>query len=530
VIDLRSETRFPQFSPRASADRLAAVFTFPMRLDGDRLGALDLYRDTPGGLSKADLKAAQVLADVAAAYLFNAQARIDASATLARLDHRSLHDPLTGLPNRTLLDKAVAWARRSHLIAAVLSADLDGFKAVNDRYGHHVGDQLLGAVAARLTEVVRPGDTVARLGGDEFVVLCEDLHDAGDAETVARRLTTAVSAPFDLAGHQIAASVSVGIAFSGPGEGIPEELLRGLRDVPGQQDGGGRHAVIDPAARIAADRRDELERDLAQAQHRAQLALVYQPIIDVRSGDLVAVEALLRWYHPERGTVMPGTVIPSAERTGLILAIGEWVLSQACRDLQVWQTHRLAVPSVAVNVSAHQVMGPAFPRTVARVLADTGADPGAVTPEVTEGVFLTDAPRALAVLRAVKDLGVALSLDDFGTGYSSLVHLKRLPVSEIKVDRSFVQRMTTDADDAAIVRSIVDLAHSLGLRVVAEGVETAETWRALEALGCDLAQGYLISRPVPGDEVTRWLSAHFGPHSRRPAAADAALLATLARP
>jgi len=205
ITDLASDAGFPQFSPRARADGLAAVFTFPIRLGGDRLGALDLYRDTPGALSEGDLQKAQVLADVAAAYLFNAQARIDTSATLARLEHRSLHDALTGLPNRTLLeellDRAVARARRSHLVAAVLFADLDGFKAVNDRHGHHVGDLLLGAVAARLTGVLRPGDTLARLGGDEFAVLCEDLHVAADAEIVAERITTAVAAPFDLAGH-----------------------------------------------------------------------------------------------------------------------------------------------------------------------------------------------------------------------------------------------------------------------------------------------------------------------------------------
>ncbi len=229
VIDLRSNTRFPRFSSRAWADGLAAVFTFPLRLEDERLGALDLYRDTPGALNEQDQQSGQLLADVAAAYLVNAQARIDTSASVAQLNHRSLHDPLTGLPNRTLLEElleqAVARARRSRHAAAILFADLDGFKAVNDRYGHHIGDQLLCDLAVRMSEVLRPGDTLARLGGDEFVVLCEDLHDDTEAKTVAARVIDAVSQPFRLSGHTITLTVSVGIAFAGPGQDIPAALL-----------------------------------------------------------------------------------------------------------------------------------------------------------------------------------------------------------------------------------------------------------------------------------------------------------------
>jgi len=511
VTDLRYDTRFPNFSPRALADGLAAVFTFPMRLDAARLGAVDLYRDVPGALSEPDLRAAQVLADVAAAYLFNAQARIDASATVARLNHRSLHDPLTGLPNRTLLeellDQAVARARRSHHVAAVLFADLDGFKAVNDRYGHHVGDQLLRAVAERLTETLRPGDTLARLSGDEFVILCEDLHDTSDAEVVARRIASAMASPFVLGEHLISVTASVGIAFSGPGQDIPETLLSDadFAMYQAKHDGGGRHKVLDRAARLDANRREALERDLQQAQRRDQLALAYQPIVDVRSGELVAVEALLRWNHPVRGPVMPDVVIPSAERTGLILPLGEWVLRQACDDLQRWQSQGPTIRSIAVNVSAHQVMGPAFADTVQRVLDDTGVDPTAVVLEVTESVFLADAARALTVLQEVKELGVGLSLDDFGTGYSSLRYLRNFPVDIVKIDRSFTADLGSDEPTRSIVSAMINLSHVLDLTVTAEGVETARELTEIIELGADHAQGFHVSHPLTPHQLAAYV-------------------------
>lgn len=511
VTDLRVDTRFPRFSPRAYADGLAAVFTFPMRMDNQRLGAVDLYRDSPGALSEHDLRAAQILADVAAAYLFNAQTRIDLSATVGKLNHLSLHDPLTGLPNRVLLEelleRAVARARRSHHSTAVLFADLDGFKSVNDRYGHHIGDRLLVATAGRLTRALRPGDSLARLGGDEFVVLCEDLHDGSEAETVAERITTAMSAPFDLAGHQIAVTASVGIAFSGPGQDVPEALLRDadFAMYQAKNTGGGRHLVIDLSTRLAADRRGDLERDLQQAQQREQLRLAYQPILDVRSGELVAVEALLRWRHLERGIVAPDIIIPAAERTGVIVRLGEWVLRRACQDLQLWAIHGPAVPCVAVNVSAHQIMGPAFAQTVARVLHDTGTDPCAVCLEVTESVFLADAPRAQAVLQEVKSLGVGLALDDFGTGYASLSYLRHFPFDSVKIDRSFTADLTTDKATRSIVAATIDLSHILDLTVTAEGIETARQLAGFVDLGADHAQGFHLGRPVAADRLAQHL-------------------------
>ncbi len=522
VDDLRVDARFPRFSPRAWAEGLGAVFTFPMRLQANRLGALDLYRDTPGALSERDLQAAQVLADVAAAFLYNAQARIDTSAAVARLNHRSLHDPLTGLPNRTLfeelLDQAVARARRSHHTAAVLYADLDGFKSVNDRFGHHLGDQLLAAAATRMAHALRPGDTLARLGGDEFVVLCEDLHGAAQAEAVAERLIAAVSAPFDLGGRRIEVTASVGIAFSGPGQDIPNGLLRDadFAMYQAKRRGGGRHQVVDPAARLARDSRDALERDLQQAQCREQLTLVYQPIVDVRTADLVAVEALLRWHHPDRGTVLPEVVVASAERTGQILALGEWVLRRACEDLRVWRSQGLAVPAVSVNVSAHQVMGPAFAETVERVLGEAAVDPRTVCLEVTESVFLADAARAVAVLADVRDLGVRLSLDDFGTGYSSLGYLREFAFDAVKIDRSFIAELPTDKVTRSIVSAIIELGHVLDLTVTAEGVQSPRELAEVAGLGVDHAQGFHLGHPMAATQLAGYVSERRVSARRRP--------------
>jgi diguanylate cyclase (GGDEF)-like protein len=507
IDDLSVDERFPRFSPRGLEEGMAAVFTFPLTLDDERLGALDLYRDTPGALSDEDLQAAQVLADVASAYLFNAQARIDASATVARLNHRSLHDPLTGLANRTLfeelLEQAIARARRSQNVAAVLFADLDGFKAINDRHGHLMGDQLLSAVARRLTGALRPGDTAARIGGDEFVVLCEDLGDRADAENVARRIAAAISDPFDLDGHRLSVTASVGIAFSGPGQDVPEGLLRDadFAMYQAKSGGGDRMEVLDPAARLAADRREQLEIDLQQALSRNQFSLAYQPILDVRSGKMVAAEALLRWTHPDRGSVEPAVVIPSAERTGLILSLGEWVLRRACEDLTHWEASGTGAPAIAVNVSAHQLMGPAFAQTVERVLGATGANPSGISLEVTETVFLADVSRAITVMQDVKDLGVELSLDDFGTGYSSLNYLHRFPFDRVKIDRSFTADVETDQVTRRLIGAMIDFSHGMDLTVIAEGIETSQELTQMTGLGADEAQGYHLSHPLTRDQL-----------------------------
>ncbi len=503
VPDLSQDARFPQFSSRACEAGLAAVFTFPMSLDGNRLGALDLYRDRTGQLDPPAMKAAQVLADVAAAYIRNARDRADSAQTLGVLRQRSLHDPLTGLPNRTLLrerlEQAVARASRSHEVVAVLFVDLDRFKRVNDRFGHHAGDRLLVAVAERLRRVLRAGDTLARLSGDEFVIICEGLDRSELAEHVAARVAEALAPTFALNGETVQITASVGVAFCGPAEEMPETLLRDadFAMYEAKQAGGGRHQVSDPAARLAADRRKRLSQELRGALARDEFALAYQPLIDVSDGTVNAVEALLRWRHPNRGWVMPSEILPIAEPTGLILEIGEWVLAQACRDLRHWQSqYGAAIPRVCVNVSAYQVMAPDFDGMVERVLNATGTDPAAVHLEVTESAFIEDGPRALSVLEETKKLGVGLILDDFGTGYSSLNYLRQYPFDMLKIDRAFIGDIDTNETTRTIVASIIDLAHGLDLAVVAEGVETAEQLRELSALGTDRAQGYYLCRPL----------------------------------
>ena len=508
IPDLRLDESFPRFSPRALESGLAAVFTFPLSLDNHRLGALDLYRDKSGALSDRDLQIAQVLADVAAGYLINAQSRREAAASAAELRRQSLHDPLTGLANRTLLvelmDKAVARASRSHHFAAVLFIDLDGFKGVNDHYGHHVGDQLLCAVAERLVEMVRPGDTVSRIGGDEFVALCEDITQSGDAELIAQRITRALATPFRLGPITVNITGSVGVAFSGPGQDIPAILLRNadFAMYQAKNRGGSQHHISDPAARLAADSRSDLERDLREAERLNQFQLAYQPIVEVGTGRLVGVEALLRWDHPGRGRIMPNVIIPSAERTGLIVSIGDWVLQQACRDLAQWTRDASGIDSVSVNVSANQMMGTSFAKTVAHALQETGVDPSAVCLEVTESLFLGDSARARSVMKELKDLGVRLSLDDFGTGYSSLSYLRHFPVDSVKIDRSFIGNLNQDGPTKAIVRSVIGLSHELDLTVVAEGVETLVELREVSALRADFVQGYRFGRPLPKAKLT----------------------------
>ena len=504
IPDLGVDQRFPLFSPRAYAAGLAAVFTFPMRLDDDRLGALDLYRDTPGALSASDERIAQVLADVAAAYLFNARARREAADRVAELRHSTLHDPLTGLANRLLfhelLEKARLRAQRSHHTTAVLFVDLDRFKAVNDRFGHAVGDALLVAVAAALSGAVRPGDSLARLSGDEFVILCEDLTDPTQAERIAERIAHALREPFDVEGNLVSISASVGVAFSGPGESVPQSLLRDadFAMYQAKAEGGGQHRVGEHVARLAADRQAQLAVDLRDALARDELQLAYQPITRAGDGTLVGVEALLRWQRPDGGFVPPDVLVPIAERTGLIRPLGSWVLRQACTDFVRWRrTHGSAVSSVAVNVSAHQVIGPDFAETVAGILDDVGLDPACLYLEVTETVFLHDAARARAVLNRLREVGVRLSLDDFGTGYSSLTYLQQFHFDVLKLSGNFIGAITDDtATSRKIVASVVDLARALELTVVAEGIETKEQLTQVVDLGGELAQGYYLSRPL----------------------------------
>ncbi len=512
IADLRADVRFGTFAPRAVAEGLAAVFTFPLR-HGDRpLGALDLYRDLPGPLDPGAMVAAQTLADVASAYLLNAQARVDLQDLLDRSRQLSLHDELTGLPNRTLLverlDHALERGRRSGKSAAVLFVDLDDFKLINDLHGHRVGDELLIAVAGRLSAHLRPGDTLARLHGDEFVLLCEDLASGSDVDAIVARTSEQFVESFALSGVEVKMSASIGVAFAGRADHLPETLIdradRAMYEV--KRAGGGHHLVVDlgegPRGKDVVDLRLDLYRALAEEE----FWLAYQPIVETVDGWITGVEALLRWEHPSQGPVPPSVVIPVAEQSGVIVQIGRWALQQACKDRHRWRTDsRSDALGVSVNVSGVQLMSAGYAATVENVLAATHTDPKLVTLEVTESVFMHDSHRALVVFRDLKDLGVRLALDDFGTGYSSLSYLRKLPVDTVKIDQTFIAEVGREPGDHAIVSAIVELSHALGLTAIAEGVETSEQLRALIALGCDACQGLYFAAPMSADAVNTLL-------------------------
>jgi diguanylate cyclase (GGDEF)-like protein len=512
VPDLRTDGRFPRFAPRAVEAGLMAVFTFPLRHDQRRLGALDLYRDAPGPLTPASLDAAQTLADVATSYLLNAQARADLQDSSDRSKQLSLHDALTGLPNRTLLlerlEHALLRCGRSGKTAAVLFADLDRFKAVNDQHGHIAGDDLLIEVARRLNAALRPGDTVSRFSGDEFVVLCEDLDDAAEVEHIAQRIVDSIAAPYHLAAGDVDLTASVGIAFIGNEAQLTESVLKDADAAMYQakRKGGARHQIIDLREQSKVAERSSLQRELRKALDRGELRLDYQPIVDTRDGRFMGTEALLRWDNPKRGVVAPTLIIPLAEQSGLIASIGRWALERSCRDIDGWRRDTAGPDlGMSLNMSAHEIMAPDYAGTIAALLATAEMDPANITLELTESVFVHDSERALMVLRDLKGIGVNLALDDFGTGYSSLNYLQRFPIDVVKIDQSFVADLNHTPSSHAIVLSVINLAHLLGMVVVAEGVETAAQHVELLALGCDRCQGFYFAHPMSGADIATLL-------------------------
>jgi diguanylate cyclase (GGDEF)-like protein len=507
VPDLADEPRFPSFSPRAWEAGLRAVFTFPLRHDAAQIGVLDLYRDTPGPLAPESMSAAQTLADVAAAYLINAQARADLEDSHHRSRDAALHDPLTGLANRVLmlerLEHAFLRCRRSGKTSAVFFVDLDQFKAVNDRHGHRIGDELLIAVAKRLTGVLRPGDSLARLCGDEFVILCEDLDDPSQAEVIAARISEEIARPFDLSLIQVIIAASVGIAFTGSGEEAPEDLLdtADLAMYRSKRRNRPNATVLDLRDLRIPERQEGLSRSLRGAAERGELHLDYQPIVNPGDGRLMGVETLLRWKHPTRGAVPPLVFIPFAEQSGQIVELGKWVLEQSWRDHLRWQRNDTEALTVSVNVSAHQLMAAGFVATVASLLDTAIADPGLLTLEMTESFLVRDSDRALIVLSELKSLGVNLALDDYGTGYSSLDYLTTFPIDIVKIDQTFIANLAPEPSGHTLVTAIIDLAHGLGMTVTSEGVETADQRQKLVDLGCDACQGFYFARPAPAESV-----------------------------
>ena len=439
----------------------------------------------------------------------------------AMLMHEVMHDALTGLPNRMLfrdrLEHAMAvWMRHPALSVVVMFLDLDDFKAVNDRLGHEAGDQLLQIVAERIREELRAADTVARLGGDEFAILMEQVAAPGEVLSIVKRINGSLRRPILLDGRIMSVSASVGIAFAEIGEDV-DTLVRNA-DVAmyeAKAAGKARHAVFEPAMHTEIVQRLQLESDLlaaAASPEASGLFLTYQPIVDLRTGDMRGVEALVRWQHPTRGLIAPTVFIPVAERTGAIIPLGAWVLETACRQLVTWRTlwwtergDPAHMPSVSVNISGKQLQESDFVATVADILARTNAPADCITLEITESVVMCDTDSSLQSLRALKALGVRLAIDDFGTGYSSLSYLHRFPVDVLKIDRAFVEGISRGGADAALARTILTIGQTLGLETVAEGVETEPERVHLLQLGCVLAQGYLFERPKPADEVTAWI-------------------------
>jgi diguanylate cyclase (GGDEF)-like protein len=513
VPDLREETRFPRFTPRALRAGLTAVFTFPLHHGASQLGALDLYRDTPGPLSESSMNTAQTLADVAAAYILNAQARAELEDSSVRSTEAALHDSLTGLPNRALmlerLEHAFARGLRSRHTCAVLFVDLNQFKAVNDTYGHRIGDELLVAVSQRLLAVLRPADTLARMSGDEFVILCEDLEDPARADAIAARVNGALARPFRLSGVEVDMSASIGIAFTGRGSDAPEDLIRDadLAMYRTKRKNAGNRQVFDLRELHLAEDQGTLVQFLPGAAARGELHLAYQPIVGTADGRLIGVEALLRWTHPRRGEIPPTIAIPIAEQSGQIFEIGRWVLQQAWSDREQWPATAAEI-SMSVNVSAHQFMAAGFAKNIAGVLSSGSIDPRLLTLEVTESVFVRDGERALVVLEDLKDIGVQIALDDFGTGYSSLSYLMTYPVDTIKVDQTFTANLGTNPASRTIITAVTQLAHGLGMTVVAEGVETIEQHRELAQLGCDASQGFYFARPMPAASLDALIQRH----------------------
>ncbi|MFS2156918.1 putative bifunctional diguanylate cyclase/phosphodiesterase [Pseudomonas sp. Pseusp122] len=418
------------------------------------------------------------------------------------LTHRALHDPLTGLPNRELLaqriEEAIQRVSGTGGCFALMFMDLDSFKPVNDAFGHHVGDQLLCDVAARLRGNLHHEDTLARIGGDEFVLLVE-LRHAEDAASIAARQVSVVCQPFALAEHTVQVSVSIGIAVY-PGKGHnAHELLMNADAAMYHAKAAGKNGYSFFETSMNTDARNQLQllQDLRLALREKHFCLYYQPKFDAASGLPVGAEALLRWNHPEQGLVPPDRFIGLAEKTGLIIPIGEWVLDEACRQMREWYELGYVQWRIAVNLSALQFCHAGLVNTVAAALERNRLPANCLTLEITETTAMSDADASMEVLQQLADMGVDLSIDDFGTGYSSLMYLKRLPANELKIDRGFVRDLEQDSDDAAIVSAIVAMGQALNLRIVAEGVETDQQQSFLTRLGCDSLQGYLLGHPLP---------------------------------
>jgi len=434
--------------------------------------------------------------------------RAEAEAIIRRM---AMHDSLTGLANRNLLQKrlddSLKMAKRLNKKTSVLFLDLDLFKPVNDLYGHATGDKLLQIVGQRLVECAREIDTVARLGGDEFAIILTNLDHENAVPHIADRILESIQKPIEIDGNEHTVGTSIGISFYPDDSNDPQELLR-MADVAlyqAKDDGRRVFRMYDPNMDAVAKAEKQMEIDLAQAIEKNELVLHYQPQLDAIDYTVVGAEALVRWEHPEKGLVPPYEFIPIAENSGLILPVGQWVMEEACRQAKQWQDDGMDPFRVSVNISARQFQSHDFVANVQETLEKSGLDPRWLELEITEGMVIDKTDLAVEKLEQLAGLGITLSIDDFGTGYSSLAYLKRFSVHQLKVDQSFVRDIVDDHDDAAITDAIIRLGHSLGLTIVAEGVETEEHIEILRQKGCDVMQGYFFSKPLPSENFVEWL-------------------------
>jgi diguanylate cyclase len=428
------------------------------------------------------------------------------------LAHKAMHDAITGLPNKTLLldrlSHALSRAKRHGSFVGVLLLDLDGFKPIAERLGHEVGDKVLVTLGHRFRKVIRTNDTAARVGGDEFVILCEDLKMERDVVRVAERILTATDVPFALGQEKLFITASVGIAVANGTKDDPEALLREAEAAMQMaKQRGTSHELFDEEMRNRVGKRLDIEAALRRAVDREELRLAYQPQVDLRTGEIFGVQAELRWDHPERGLLEPPDFIWLAEEIGLSTKMGAWAVQEACRQSQRWRSESRsgAAPRVSLGLSSHQHSDPELAKTVEQALRETQTDPQGLCLEISESVVTRDFYTAVVTLKSLKALGVRLAIDDFGAGQSSLTSLKRLPFDQLKIDRSFAVGLGKDAEDEAIVQTVIDLAHKLGLTTVAKGLENAEQVAFLREAGCDVGQGVYFGRPRPGEAITELL-------------------------
>lgn len=425
----------------------------------------------------------------------------------ARLEYLATHDVLTGLANRVLLrdrlEQSILFAQRSRRLVAILLIDLDRFKVINDSLGHDSGDELLKKVAGRLRESVREADTVARFGGDEFVILLPEVAEIKEIEPIAEKILSHLDQPYHLDGREFTITGSIGISIY-PNDCADSGNLIRHADIAmyRAKEGGNCYCFYTPGMGLHSRENMELEADLRRALERRELLLYYQPKVDIGTGCIIGSEALLRWQHPQKGMISPDRFIPLAEETGMILPIGEWVLMEVCRQINVWQGENVTPLPVAVNLSARQFRNINLADSVRRILAETGIEPGLLELELTESMIMHDPETAVATMQQLKKLGVKLALDDFGTGYSSFNYLRRFPVDCLKIDKSFINDVPNDPSSTAVAASIVAIAQRLGLVSIAEGVETQEQLDFLSNCGCGGFQGFLFSAPVPGEEFS----------------------------